>query len=462
MQTFRLSRDAAVHLPFEQVDEFGTTLPFPLFHRPGAREEVGQVIPGNTFLVIEEPFQRIEGQFDREVIDIQPAGIVLGSEAVVEEAEPGAHPQFGLRLERSLHAREPFAVETVTEPADRIGNIPLHGLRPYIQQHPEPAFGNVRIGNRRDIPGGVGMRERFVAVRQDRQPRRRLGTSLGGVRAHDIFQYGPFIRIRDAKARVIVPHHDEPRLFTLLLQRRIRAERQPGRHGEPLSRELLRKQVRAVPQTLVRPFLFHRIQPYAPLRQRRMPIRRRNGRILPFEADAVGTVRGLVISSGGGAGVEKSIRPHWLPDPVPVGVLPDQRPAVGPPGHRLQMDDTPVGALVLEMEEPVLSGRSIDPGALVRAVDRTRSPGHHDPFLIRAEGMVGPEDRLPARGHAARRREDVILSAALVELGPLDGGLRQVAVIDDARRSQQTGAVRCHRRDEQDTLDSRPGPGTTM
>ena len=202
-----------------------------------------------------------------------------------------------------------------------------------------------------------------------------------------------------------------------------------------------------------------------------MPIRRRYRRILPFQADAIGFVTLLVISSGdvllvissgGGAGVEKSIVPHRLPHTIPVGIHADERPAIGPPGHRLEVQDAPVGALVLEMEEPVLPFRGIHPGALMRAVDGTRRPGHHDALLVGAERVVGPQDRLPARGHAAGRREDVILPVPLVELRPFDGRLAQMPVIHDAGRAQQARPVRRHRRDEQDALVPRPGTRATV
>ena len=304
--------------------------------------------------------------------------------------------------------------------------------------------------------------KRLVAVRKDGQFPCTFRGPFRGADAFDIFQQGSFRRVGDAESRIVVAHHDETRLLALLLQRRVRAEGEPGAHGETLGREFLRKQVRTVPEARVRPFLLHGIQPHAAVRQRRMPVRRRNRGILPLESDPVRPVRLFSrLRCARNAGRHHTRR-HRLSYAVPVGVLPDERPAIGTPAHRLQMDDASIGALVLEMEEPVLPYRSIDPGTLMGTVYGSRSPGQDDPLLIGAEGGVGPEDRLPARGNPARRREDVILSPALVELGPFDSRLAQVSVVDDAGGAEQTGAVRSHRRNEQDALQSRPGTGATV
>ena len=126
------------------------------------------------------------------------------------------------------------------------------------------------------------------------------------------------------------------------------------------------------------------------------------------------------------------------------------------------MDDASVGTLVLEMEEPVLPGRRVHPGALMGAVDGTLGPGHDDALLIGAERVIGPEDRLPACRDTTGRREDVILPVPPVELGPFDGRLAQVAVVHDPGRSQEPGPVRVHRRHEKDTLEARPRTSATV
>ena len=53
---------------------------------------------------------------------------------------------------------------------------------------------------------------------------------------------------------------------------------------------------------------------------------------------------------------------------VTVFVCSDDRPVVYP-FHRLQMHDTAVSAYILEMKEPVFSGRGIYPSSLMRPVD---------------------------------------------------------------------------------------------
>ena len=339
------------------------------------------------------PASRSGGRLHDEVRHVHPAGIVLGREPVAPEAELRAHPQFGLRLEAALDLCKPLSVKAVAEPADGVGHIPFHGLRPDVQLHPDDDFGHIGIVDQRDILRLPAMRERFVPIRQHGELPDSLGGALIGLQAFDIVQDGALSGIGQAQAGVVVPHHGETGLLAPLLELRVRPERELRPDGEPLGRELLRQEIRAVPQAPVRPGLLHRIQPYAVL-QRIMPIRRRQRRILPFQADAVGFVTLLVISSGGvllvissggGAGVEKSIVPHRLPHAVSVGIHTDERPAIGPPGHRLEVQDAPVGTLVLEMEEPVLPVGGIHPGSLMGTIDGARRPGHDDALLVGAE-----------------------------------------------------------------------------
>ena len=475
MQVRRLLRDAAEHFFFEQLHQFGTTLFLPFFHATGTGQQVRKRVRRHFLLIIKEALQRVEGQLDGKVRHVQPAGIILGAEPVAPETELRAHPQFRLRLEASLHADKPLAIKAIAESAFRIGNISLHGLCPDIQVHPDDHFRHVGIIDQRNVLRLPVVRQGFIPIRQHRQFADGLGRASVGLQALDIVQPGAVRSIGQPQTGIIVPHHGETGLLAPLLQLRVRPEREPCPDSKPLGRELLRQEIGAVPEASVRPFLLHGIEPDPALRQRIMPIRRRNRRILPREVDAIGavTVRRfldcarndsgrLVISSRGGAGVEKSVFPYRLPHIIPVGIHTDERPAIGLPGHRLQVQYASVSALVLEMEEPVLPSRSIHPGSLMGPVDGARDPGHHDAFLVRPERIVRPQDRLPACSDASGRREDVVLPVPFVEFRSFDGRLAQMPVVHDARRAQQMRPVRSHRRDEQDALVPRPGPGATM
>ena len=160
------------------------------------------------------------------------------------------------------------------------------------------------------------------------------------------------------------------------------------------------------------------------------------------------------------AGIEIRHRPgaNRLTDTVTVGIFTDHRPAVSPPPHRLEVDDPAIGFLVLEMQEPVLTGRRIDPGALVRTIDGARRRCHDDFFFIRSQDVVRTQDGLPTRRNAARRRKQVILPVPFVQFGPFYGRLGRMSVVDNPGRTQQTGAVRCHRRHQEDALQ--PGSRT--
>ena len=67
------------------------------------------------------------------------------------------------------------------------------------------------------------------------------------------------------------------------------------------------------------------------------------------------------------------------------------------------MDNPPVGPLVLEMEEPILPFRRLDPSSLMGSVYGTIGPGHHNALLIRPPWVVRPQYRLPACSDATSR-----------------------------------------------------------
>ena len=114
------------------------------------------------------------------------------------------------------------------------------------------------------------------------------------------------------------------------------------------------------------------------------------------------------------------------------------------------------------MQEPVRSVRGRHPGTLVRAIDGSRSPGHHNPFLPRPPGAGRTQHGLPTGSHAAGRSKNIVPLPSLVELGSLDGGLGEMAVKNNAGRPFQAGSIgreRCHK---DHALVRGAGPGAAM
>ena len=111
------------------------------------------------------------------------------------------------------------------------------------------------------------------------------------------------------------------------------------------------------------------------------------------------------------------------------------------------------------MQEPVLSGRRIDPRALMRSVDRRRSLMQHNSFLVRAIDILRPEHRLPARLHTSCRGKDVIVAISLIELRSLNRRLRLMPVIDEFSVVQHSRAVRLDRRQIQHALKADAASG---
>ena len=257
MKSFGPSRNRAVHLLFKEGQQFGTTPFLPVTGGLYPTQNVRQNKRRNLLLVIQESFQRIEGRFHFQVQHVEPAGVVLRGEAVAPEAEFRTYPEFGLREKASIHLCKPLSIKAVAEPADGIGNIPVHGFRTDVQFHPEDHFGHVRIVYQRDILRFPVVRERFVPIGQHRQLAESFACSRMGTPAFDIVQGGSLPGIGQAQSGIIVSHHDETGLLTVLLQLRIRAEGKFRPNGEPLGGELLREKIRAVPKGVVRPFLLH-------------------------------------------------------------------------------------------------------------------------------------------------------------------------------------------------------------
>ena len=237
-------------------------------------------------------------------------------------------------------------------------------------------------------------------------------------------------------------------------------EKQFGRGGETLRGKHPLQEIGALPKADM--LLLHAVEPHPAVRQGPVPIRPRHRGVLPRQVQAIRAYGGSRKAVSGGrqplSGHGHPAGGYRLAHPVAVRVFPYERPAVGLPVHGLEVDNAAVGALVLEMEEPVSPVGARHPGALVRTVHRSGGPGHHNLFFIRAIYAAGAEHRLPAGGHSAGGGKDIVPTVPLVELGPLDGGLRQVAVENKAGRACEGGSIGLHRGHKEDALE--PGAGT--
>ena len=138
-----------------------------------------------------------------------------------------------------------------------------------------------------------------------------------------------------------------------------------------------------------------------------------------------------------------SVHQHRLALPRAAPVLSDDRPVVAP-FHRFEVNDAPVSAPVLEMEEPVLARLRIDPCSLVRSVDPCTPLVQHDSVLVRAMQAFRSEDGLVAGANPTRGREHVIIAIALVEFRALEGRPSRdlVSVDDDLAGIERTSPVR--------------------
>ena len=325
---------------------------------------------------------------------------------------------------RITHRNESFSVPAETETALRVGNRRSRVFRLHFQFDPKRHFPFGIIGQIHPVVDAC------IAGSIELQS--------------DFFFSGLQLQTGQLTAR-----NEES---SLLLQVWMGMEDHPGRHDKIFRRKLLQQQIRAVVQRRAARLL-DRKEPHAAIRQSIVPVRRRHCRILPIERQ---TIRADSRRYPAGIRYRQIVRIDGLADAVAVRVLADEGPAVTVPCHRLQMDDAPVGALVLEMQEPTLPFRRLHPSALVRPVDGTFRSGHHDTFLIGPEWIVRPKDSLPAGRNAAGRGKDIIAAVPFVEFGPFDGRLGLVSVEDDAGRPEQMRPVGGHRRHEQHALE----PGT--
>ena len=106
------------------------------------------------------------------------------------------------------------------------------------------------------------------------------------------------------------------------------------------------------------------------------------------------------------------------------------------------------------MQEPVLAVLGVHPRTLMRAVDviQIATLSHRDVFLIGTEGRTRTQRDLPAGGYASRRRHNIIVAVAFVELGAFNCGLCLMSVEHNLRGTGHFSAVGREGSNEQNRL----------
>ena len=157
---------------------------------------------------------------------------------------------------------------------------------------------------------------------------------------------------------------------------------------------------------------------------------------LPLLAEraAVELIALLGINDGGG------VRRGFAVAQYGFALLPHHGPAGGPV-DRLQVDDAPIGPLVVEVEEPVLAKRRVNPGTLVGAIDVGGALPHHALPFVGPKGRTASHGQLPTHGHAPCRAHYPVPTLAGVELRAFGGVVLLSAVKHDAGAADGAGAV---------------------
>ena len=125
-------------------------------------------------------------------------------------------------------------------------------------------------------------------------------------------------------------------------------------------------------------------------------------------------------------------------------LLSHNRPVVFP-RYRLQPYHTPIGFLVLEMQEPVFPTLQMNPSALMRTIDISFTYSQHALALIRAVRTLGTHGQLMPYRHSPGRTHDPIPSVTLIKLRTFCRAVfRTITVKDDDRITYLFHAVCRH------------------
>ena len=136
----------------------------------------------------------------------------------------------------------------------------------------------------------------------------------------------------------------------------------------------------------------------------------------------------------GGGRLRLAIGEHGL------ALLSHHGPTTGPVDG-LQVDNAAVGALVLEMQEPILAQSSMDPAALMGAIDRSLALTQHGLALVGPVGTLRAHGKLPAGFDATCRTHNPVPAVALVELRTFSRIVAVASVEDDDRLANRAGTI---------------------
>src|SRR6266436_3623683 len=122
------------------------------------------------------------------------------------------------------------------------------------------------------------------------------------------------------------------------------------------------------------------------------------------------------------------------------------------------MNNSPIGASVLEMYEPRFTGRRVNPRALMRPVDSGLSLRQDYLPLVRAVDIFRAQRQLPARLDASGGSEDVIKAVSFIEFRAFDRRIFVMAIKNHHAVVEQLRTIVAHAVDHENAFDTGATP----
>ena len=132
-------------------------------------------------------------------------------------------------------------------------------------------------------------------------------------------------------------------------------------------------------------------------------------------------------------GFRFTITAHRVSTTVAVLINSNYRPVIYP-FHRIQMQYTSISSLILKMQKPGFSGRSVYPSSLMRSVDVRLSLRHHNSGFIRSIHIFRTHHQLPSGNDSTRRCKQIVKSIPLIKLSSLNGMIYSVISVEHQYR----------------------------
>ena len=379
-------------------------------------------------------------------VDIHPAAVVrhdVGTGA--EDAVLGANPCAFAHLEGLAQRVEFASVGAVGESAHHLLVMSALALAQFFARVADFSA---------EIERGILECHRFIDC---------FSLALVGLAAFHLGEREALFGMFHREGGIVAPEDDETRALAHILFRGLEGHlRGDGLCG---SGRLLQEHVGDVGKVLIVLLDGERVEAEVSFVARAVgPLLVVVGLPLPLESqgETIELVAFLRSADGIGlADIGLAAGQHGVAASVSVIINANDGPVVNPT-HGLQVDEASVCAHVLEVEEPVFTRGSVDPCALVRAVDRAFALGKHDAVLIGTIDVARALHGLESGGHAACGVEDVIVSVPLVELRSFACALSFVPVENDARGRDGFRCVGIEFAHGNDALESGTAPGIGM